>query len=124
MDSDLVETTALEIAPLPSSDKQIMASKTDVTKHYQALGRKYFPFLSQLEDVQSYRTHKSEILSSAQIKILKFALSEEKMKKASFIALCQGFEILNKAERLELGKSTENINNRHFGTLQLEAINE
>ena len=91
----------------------------DVANGYISLSRKYFPLLAQLEDVQLYRIHKSEILSAAQKLILKYALSESKLQKAGFLQLCQGFEILNKAERLEAGKSTENIAHK-FGNLPIQ----
>lgn len=87
---------------------------------YQTLTRKYFPLLSQLEDVQTFRAKKSDILSAAQKLILKTALSEQKLAKANFLQLLQGFEILNKAERLENNLSTENINTHVFGNLRLE----
>lgn len=87
---------------------------------YQSLTRKYFPILSQLQDVQSFRLLKSDVLSSAQITVLKYALSAKKLEKASFLQLCQGFEILNKAERLDTGQTTENIGNMVFGKVRVE----
>lgn len=99
--------------------KQAVMAKTDVSIPFNTFARKYFPILSQLEDIQLYRIHKSEILSGAQKTILKFALSEEKLKKATFLQLCQGFEILNKAERLERNLSSENVSHRLFGSLEL-----
>lgn len=100
-------------------DKAVSKITVDISKGYQYLGRKYFPILSQLEDVQLYRIHKSEILSAAQKLVLKYALTEEKLKKATFLQLVQGFEILSKCERLELGQSTENISHKLFGKLEL-----
>lgn len=91
---------------------------------YQVLARKYFPVLSELEDVQLYRIHKSELLSAAQKLVLKYALSEKKLEKATFLQLCQGFEILNKAERLENNQSTENINQLFHGKLEINNLKE
>lgn len=87
-------------------------------KQYQTLTKKYFPILAQLEDVQLYRSSKDDILTSAQILVLKYALSPEKLQKASFSQLCQGFEILGKMQRLEAGQSTEN--HAILGSLKLE----
>lgn len=87
---------------------------------YQALTKKYFPILGQIHDVQSFRLLKSDILSSSQITVLKYALSPKKLEKASFLQLCQGFEILNKAERLDTGQTTENIGNMLFGKVRVE----
>lgn len=96
------------------------SKQTAISDGYASLGRKYFPALSQLEDVAAYRQSKADILSSAQILVLKFALSPEKLAKSGFLQLCQGFEILNKAERLELGKSSENVAHSIFGSVNLQ----
>lgn len=90
------------------------------TKGYQRITRKYFPILAQLEEVQEFRSTKADILSAAQIIVLKTALSPEKLAKSGFLQLCQGFEILNKAERLELGKSSENVAHSIFGSVNLQ----
>lgn len=76
---------------------------------YATYTRKYFPVLQQLQEVQEFRTLKEDILTAGQIAVLKTALSEKKLEKASFYQLIQGFEILNKIERLETNKSTSNI---------------
>lgn len=83
--------------------------KYKVSQSFQAFARKHYPVLSQLEDIQAYRTSKAEILSAAQMLVLKHALSPAKLEKATFLQLCQGFEILNKAERLDSQLSTENV---------------
>lgn len=88
-------------------------------KQYQTLAKKYFPVLGQLEDLVTYRGLKADILESAQIQILKYALLPSKLEKSGFLQLCQGFEILNKALRLDAGLSTENISSRTFGSISL-----
>lgn len=93
---------------------------TAISDGYQALGRKYFPVLGPIEDLTTYRSLKADILESAQIQILKYALLPSKLEKSGFLQLCQGFEILNKALRLDAGLSTENISTRTFGNLTLE----
>lgn len=85
---------------------------------YRNLTQKYFPILSQLEDVQIYRTNKAEVLSAAQCMVLKYALSPEKLSKATFLQLCQGFQILNQAERLDQNLSSENISIK-IGTMAI-----
>lgn len=105
IDGSPVDTSAPAIVP---KSKQKYTNKNPHST-YQAMVRKYLPILGQIEEVQTFRLHKSDILSAAQRLVLKFALDENKLRKASFYSLCQGFEILNKIERLELNKSTENI---------------
>lgn len=99
---------------------------TAISDGYQALGRKYFPVLGPIEDLTTYRSLKADILESAQIQILKYALLPSKLEKSGFLQLCQGFEILNKALRLDANLSTENISTRTFGnvTLTLPTDNE
>jgi len=87
---------------------------------YKTLIRKYFPILAQIENVRSYRSLKSDVLSAAQITVLKYALTPEKLAKASFLQLIQGFEILNKSERLNSNLSTDNVANAHFGQISLK----
>jgi len=111
--------------PVVVDDKnQAVKRKIDNSKGYQWLGRKYFPVLSGIEDVQLFRIHKSEILSAAQKLVLKHALSEEKLKKATFLQLVQGFEILNKAERLENNLSTENVSMKFSKSVPGKIIND
>lgn len=93
---------------------------TAKTTGYQALARKYFPILAQLQDVESFRLLKEDILTSAQITVLKYALSPAKLEKASFSSLCSGFETLAKMQRLEAGQSTENIAHQHLGSISLQ----
>lgn len=90
------------------------------SKGYQALGRKYFPVLGQLDDLTTYRSLKADILESAQIAVLKYALRPDKLEKSGSLQLMQCFEILNKALRLDAGLSTENISTRTFGSLTIE----
>ena len=75
--------------------------------------------LGPIEDLTTYRSLKADILEAAQIQILKYALSPAKLEKSGFLQLCQGFEILNKALRLDAGLSTENISTRTFGSISL-----
>lgn len=89
-------------------------------KQYYTIGKKYFPILGQLEDLTTYRNCKADILEAAQIQILKYALSPAKLEKSGFLQLCQGFEILNKALRLDAGLSTENVSTRTFGEINIK----
>lgn len=102
-----------------SNDSSVATRGCNFGKQYQTLAKKYFPVLGQLEDLTTYRSLKGDILESAQIAILKYALLPSKLEKSGFLQLCQGFEILNKALRLDAGLSTENISSRTFGSLTL-----
>jgi hypothetical protein len=74
-----------------------------------AVLRRFAPVLKALGEVEDYRGAKADILDAAQISVLESAFSGNKLKKAGFLSTLQGFEILNKAGRLEKGQSTENI---------------
>ena len=84
----------------------------DVKKAYE----KVFKNISRVE---SYRKIKGDILAAAQLTALESAMSPEKLAKASFNSTLAGFEILNKAERLNDNKSTENIEHQIFGKIAL-----
>lgn len=84
----------------------------DVKKAYE----KVFKNISRVE---SYRKIKGDILAAAQLTALESAMSPEKLAKASFVSTLSGFEILNKAERLNDDKSTENIEHQIFGKIAL-----
>lgn len=77
-----------------------------------------FPALAEVKD---YRDVKADILSAGQLMALKSALSGNKLDKSSFLSTLMGFEILNKAERLDLGKSTENHAHLIFGKVNVES---
>ncbi len=95
-----------------------VGKNNSISNGYTVLGRKYYPLLAQLEEVQLYRRNKDDLLTSAQMLVLKYALSPAKLEKASFASLCAGFEILSKCQRLEAGQSTEN--HAILGSLKLE----
>lgn len=117
-----MSTDITQAASIVDDKKQGTKGKIDNAIPYQVLTRKYFPILGQLEEVQSFRTLKSDVLSAAQKIVLKYALSDVKMQKASFIQLIQGMEILNKIERLENNQSTENIAHKFSRSIPSEII--
>jgi hypothetical protein len=80
---------------------------------------KFKKVFKELENVEDYKTVKADLLSAAQIAALESAFSGNKLNKAGFLSTLQGFDILNKAERLERGQSTENLAHSHFGRVEL-----
>ncbi len=86
----------------------------------QSVLRNFRGVFKEIDNVPNYRTVKADLLSAAQLTVLKSAMSESKLRKASFITCMQGFKILNEAERLENNQSTANIAHG-FGKLQLSA---
>lgn len=103
-----------------SNDVPFRSRPINPSVSYNHLARKYFPILGQLEDIQTFRSLKSDILESAQIQILKYALSPAKLEKSGALQLMQCFEILNKALRLDAGLSTENVSTRTFGEISIK----
>lgn len=83
---------------------------------------RFKPIFQELENVGDYRNIKAELLSAGQLAALKSAMSPAKVAKAGYLSTLQGFEILNKAERLENNQSTENISNQHFGKVTLDLL--
>lgn len=85
---------------------------------------KFEGVFKNLERVDDFRKAKANILSAAQLTVLESAFTGDKLDKASFITTLQGYEILNKAERLDLGKSTENHSHSIFGKVSIEKNSE
>lgn len=110
----------MEPSLIENNDHSIpgVGAKRKAPNSFQTFARKHYPILFQLEDIQAYRTSKAEVLSAAQMLVLKYALSPAKLEKATFLQLCQGFEILNKAERLDSQLSTENVSVK-IGTMAI-----
>lgn len=80
---------------------------------------KFKPVLDGLPHVNEYRTRKADIIDAAAIAVLESAFSGRKLEKAGFLSTLQGFEILNKAGRLEANLSTDNVAHRFTGRLEL-----
>ena len=116
---DKRKTRILELAAgnLPASEiaKVVSMPETSVRRHIA----KFKEWFKQLEHVDDFIEAKSDLLKAAQLHMLKNGLSDSKTKKASMLACIQAFEILNKAERLETGKSTENFAHNIFGKIDL-----
>lgn len=101
--------TQEEIAPVVDCSQQTVSR---ILKQFEGV-------FQTLPRVSEYRTVKADILAAGQLAALESALSPAKVAKAGFLSTLQGFEILNKAERLETGKSTENLAHV-FGKVPLE----
>jgi DNA-binding transcriptional ArsR family regulator len=84
--------------------------------------KRFGKVFKELKNVRDFRDGKAEILSAAQLAILKATVTDGKLKKASLLNGARAFEILNKAERLELGQSTDNVAHHVFGRLDLHAV--
>lgn len=110
---------ALDLAAkgLPISDiaKAVELPKSTV----RDLITKFSPVFKKLPDVRQYRDIKADILAASQLAALESAFSGNKLAKASFASTLTGFEILNKAERLDRGESTDNVATKFTGTLAI-----
>ena len=85
----------------------------------QSIIARFKPVFSEIENIGEYRASKADLLSAGQLAALKSALSGNKLAKAGFLSTLQGFDILNKAERLENNQSTENHSHAIFGKLTI-----
>lgn len=80
---------------------------------------KFEPIFKRLPDVDAYRSKKADLLAAGQLAVLESALSGNKLAKAGFLPTLQGFDILNKAERLDRDQSTENVAHKIFGKVTI-----
>lgn len=102
---------------------EVIAAKTGMSHHsVRAILKKFENVFKEIENVRDFRTVKAELLAASQLTVLKSAMNPAKLQKASFLSTLSGFEILNKAERLETGKSTENI--AHRGRISLGDLSD
>jgi hypothetical protein len=85
----------------------------------ESIIQRFKPIFTELENVKDFRSIKAELLSAGQIAALKSAMSPTKIAKAGFLSTLQGFEILNKAERLESNQSTENVAHSFLGKMSV-----
>lgn len=110
----VIEMTVKGISPAEIGRAIAMPESTvkDIIKRFQ-------PVFNELENASDYRKVKSDILAAGQLAALKSAFSGNKLAKAGFLSTLQGFEILNKAERLESGQSTENHAHSFLGKLSI-----
>lgn len=74
-----------------------------------AIITQFRPLFAELENVESYRKVKSEILDSASLAVLKEIVNPDKIQAGDIRALACSYDILNKHSRLERGESTSNV---------------
>lgn len=104
--SDIVEVLTMRQAAVPSST---IAAHLDV--HVSSVNRcieRFSNVFKTLPEIRDYREYRADILQALQLQTLKSLAQEDKHEKASVNQLAYSFEVLHKAERLEVGKSTEN----------------
>lgn len=65
-------------------------------------------WLAEIEQVQGFKEIKSDLFNAATLKVLKSALSQEKLDAADFKSLAYGLGTIHKMSRLEDGLSTAN----------------
>ncbi len=70
---------------------------------------KFKPAFAELQNVESYRRAKSDLLDSAGLAILKEIVNPSKIEQADIRALACSYDIVNKHGRLERGESTSNV---------------
>lgn len=98
----------LELTAAGATVNQI-AKATECSRVYVSKVRKQFKHIfKSLDKVENFRTVKSDILDAAQLEMLKSAVSPEKLKKAPLGQIAYSFRQFYDANRLEIGKSTQN----------------
>lgn len=101
-------------------DNQTIGKAVDLPEStVRSILKRFEPVFTELANVRDFREGKADILAAGQIASLKSAFSGNKLDKSSFLSTLMGFEILNKAERLDLGKSTENHAHTIFGKVSV-----
>lgn len=109
----------LELAAKDVSKKDIADNVGLARSTVESILEQFAPVFQELKNVREYRQGKNDLLAAGQLAALKSAFSGNKLNKAGFLSTLQGFEILNKAERLESGQSTENHAHSFLGKLSI-----
>jgi hypothetical protein len=110
----VLEMTAKEI-PVVDISKATGFSPMTIN----SIVERFSKVFEHLNNVDRFRTKKTDFLAAGQMAALESAFSGRKMQKAGFLSTLQGFDILNKAERLENGDSTENVRHSFLGKLEI-----
>jgi hypothetical protein len=115
------KTAAIVDLTVKGNSPSVIAEIVDLPRQTVAdIVKRFEPIFKELRGVADYRTVKSDILAAGQIAALKSAMSPKKLEKSSFLSSLQGFEILNKAERLDSGQATENV--AHMGNFTVNHL--
>lgn len=77
-------------------------------RHVERLRSQAKTWLAEVEQVAGFKELKADLFDAAQLKILKSAMSDEKLDAADFKSLAYGLGTIHKAGRLERGLSTTN----------------
>ena len=80
---------------------------------------KYMP---SMEDLESFRKVKGDILEGVQWQILSSLSDSDSLEKASYLQRATAFAVIYDKLRLELGKSTENLNVIQYLTLMKDKV--
>ena len=102
---------ALKLRLVNHLSYQEIADRYGVAKSavFQALKR-FLSILAEPDELEAYKNHKVDLLSSAEMKLLERLVNVEVMEKASLNNVAYAFKQLFDSGRLEQGKSTGNIN--------------
>lgn len=101
---------ALKLKLVNHLSYQDIADKYGVCKStiYGALKR-FLAILVEPDELEAYRNHKVDLLSSAELKLLERLVNDEVIEKASLNNIAYAFKQVFDSGRLEQGKATENI---------------
>ncbi|MBM4066855.1 MAG: helix-turn-helix domain-containing protein [Planctomycetes bacterium] len=101
---------ALKLRLVKHLSYQEIADKYGVAKSavYQALKR-FLSILVEPDELEAYKNHKVDLLSSAEMKLLERLVNDEVIEKASLNNVAYAFQQIFNSGRLEQGKSTERI---------------
>lgn len=121
-DKKLAKTLELHMAGVNNHQisKVVDWTPATVAKNIKLFSKTF----KELKNVAEYKKQKADLLSAAQLAVLKSSLTDAKMKKASLLSGIQAFEILNKAQRLEDNLSTDNVSNRSIGMLKIDVLGD
>lgn len=77
-------------------------------KTVESIRERFLKEFKELNEVDTFREAKSDIIEAIQLKALKFAVSDKKLNKSSFLATISGVEKLQRIQRLNDDQSTSN----------------
>lgn len=88
--------------------KVVDCSPDTITRSLKRI-EEWFGDLPTREDQKSYSEARSEILTAAEMKMLRSMLSGSKMDEAGLASITSAFRAIFQSRRLEEGKSTANV---------------
>lgn len=113
----LTESARVEILMLKAKGVDTGTLATRYNINHSSLSNwlnKYSDLVQEAAEVENFKLHRGDLLAAAQSRMLKYAVSDQKLAEAPLGQLATAIDKFHKAERLDRGLSTDNQSIKSF----------